>query len=276
MENNSLQILENNLPTLATLALSHMPGKTKEEAEQVAMREIANYAMLEQMNSSLKPCTNLSKLLLVKQVINDNLSLSQSAGLVYTVPSRVKVGQNGNQDVYEWVVTYDPTANGRLSIAYQAGTILDHKRPEIKFDGNGKVESVTWEYLLNVRPSGRWESVTFNQTNFEKWQRASAAKNKGTANGNYTNWNGGIDPEFAGTKAIRHGLKKLGTNINAPKAFLPSEAPIKYEPISSVMKEAGDEAGFTESEVVGTQFHVTTHEIINTNPTPTVSQDDLA
>lgn len=270
---NSLAILEKELPTLARLALSHMPGKTTEEAEQIALREIANYSMLEQMNSSLKPCTALSKLLLVKQVINDNLSLSQSAGLVYVVPSRVKVGQNGNQDIYEWVVTYDPTSNGRLSIAYQAGTILDHERPQIKFDGSGQVESVTWKYLLNVKPAGRWESVTFDKTSFGKWQRASAAKNKGTANANYTSWNDGIDPEFAGTKSIRHGLKKLGTNINAPKAFLPSDAPIKYEPVENVMKEAVEEVGH---ELVSTEYHVTTHEIINTNPTLTVSQDDLA
>jgi hypothetical protein len=258
---NSLEILEQNLPTLSALALSHMPGKTKEEAEHVAMREIANYAMLEQMNSALAPCTQLSKLLLVKQVINDNLSLSQSAGLVYVVPSKVKTGITNGVDTYDWIVTYDPTSNGRLSIAYQAGTILDHKRPEIKFDDEGIVESVTWEYLLNARPSGRWEKVVFDRTNFLKWQRASAAKNKGNANANYTNWNGGIDPEFAGTKSIRHGLKKLGTNINAPKAFLPNPN-IKFEPIESVMKEAKDELEITEHE----EIQITTHEIINTNP----------
>lgn len=257
---NSLAILEQNLPTLAALALTHMPGKTKEEAELVAMREIANYAMLEQMNCSLAPCTQLSKLLLVKQVINDNLSLSQSAGLVYVVPSKVKTGISNGQDTYDWVVTYDPTSNGRLSIAYQAGTILDHKRPSVEFDGNGMVKSVTWEYLLNVRPNGRWEKVVFDSTNFSKWQRASAAKNKGNANANYTSWNGGIDPEFAGTKAIRHGLKKLGTNINAPKAFAPNPD-IKLEPIEAVMKEAKDE--FAASEV------------IESNINPVVNTDDL-
>ena len=137
---------------------------------------------------------------------------------MYLVPGRVKVGQNGNQDVYEWVVKYDPTANGRLSMAFQSGAILDVKRPSFTFDAAGKLETVTVEFLVPSFPSPRWEQITFGEMHFTKWRNASAAKNKGAANMNYSSWMGGIDPEFASTKAIRHGLSKRGSNLNSKRS----------------------------------------------------------
>lgn len=255
---NGLQLLEQNKPTLTQLVLVNMPtGTSVEEAQRVALKEISNFEMRLQTNPDLGGCTPLSILLLVKQTIADNLTLSPSAGLVYPIPSKV-----GN----DWVATYNPTANGLLSIAYETGSILDNKRPVATFDENGQTDTVTVEFLVPSGNSTRWEVITFNKMHFKKWMDAAIKKNLGKCPANYTSWNGGIDFEFAGTKAIKHGLNKRGTNSNSSRKS-PENSPIKYEPIESVMKEAMSEIPITESVVLeSTQYNVTTHEIVTVNP----------
>lgn len=245
-----LTILDSNKPTLAQLALVNMaPGSSLEDAQRVVLKEISNFEMLTQTKPDLLACKPISILLAIKQTISDNLTLAPSAALVYLVPSRVKTGVANGADVYEWVLNYDPTANGRLSIARQSGRILDNKRPVVKYDGEDKVASVTVEFLVPSFPQPRWEVITFDKSHFTKWKNASAAKNKGTANANYTSFNGSIDPEFAGTKAIRHGLGKLGTNMNeVRRGPIPGAQPIKYEPVTNVVREAEENAA-SEPEI---------------------------
>lgn len=239
----SLELLNQNKPTLAQLVMVNMPvGTTEDEAQRVALKEISNFEMLLQTKPDLGGCTPLSVLLAVKQTICDNLTIAPSAGLVYLIPSKV-----GN----DWVATYLPTANGLLSMAYQSGAILDNKRPVVTFDGAGKVNSVTVEFLVPSHPQPRWEVITFGETHFKKWMDASAKKNKGAANGNYTSWNGGIDPEFAGTKAIRHGLNKRGSNGNAPRKI--DNGDIKFEPVSVIEKETAE---FAATEVVESNINI--------------------
>lgn len=226
---SNITILHENKPTLTQLVMVNMPqGTTEEEAQRVAVKEISNFEMILQTKPDLAGCTQMSILLAVKQTICDNLTLAPSAGLVYLIPSKV-----GN----DWVATYTPTANGLLSIAYQSGAILDHKRPVVTFNSEGKVDTVTVEFLVPSHPEPRWEVITFTDVHFKKWRDASIKKNKGSANANYTSWNGGIDPEFAGTKAIRHGLNKRGSNGNAPRNTVPD---IKFEPIEGINKEAAE------------------------------------
>lgn len=245
----ALELLSENKPTLTQLVLVNMaPGSTELDAQRVALKEISNFETIVQLKPDLAGCTPLSVLLAVKQTICDNLTLAPSAGLVYLIPSKV------NND---WVATYLPTANGLLSMAYQSGAILDNKRPVLTFDGEGKVETVTVEFLVPSYPQPRWEAITFGKTHFKKWMDASAAKNKGTANRNYTSWNGGIDPEFAGTKAIRHGLNKRGSNANAPRKT--DNGTIKFEPATAIEKDTQE---FTHAEVI--------------QSTTNVSQEDLA
>lgn len=235
---SNITILHENKPTLAQLAMVNLPsGTTEEEAQRVALKEISNFDMILQTKPDLAGCTPMSVLLAVKQTICDNLTLAPSAGLVYLIPS--KVGNN-------WVVTYTPTANGLLSMAYQSGAILDNKRPVVTFDGDGKVNSVTVEFLVPSYPQPRWEVITFTEAHFKKWRDASTKKNQGKTNANYTSWNGGIDPEFAGTKAIRHGLNKRGSNGNAPRNVDMSS--IKFEPETAIDKDSTEFASHTEIE----------------------------
>lgn len=212
-----LTILETNKPTLTQLILVNLPkGSTIQDAEMLALKEIMNFEAIVSLRPELLNCDPRSVLLAVKQCISDNLTLAPSAGLVYLYPGKVQVGVDpkNNSKIYKDILIYDPTAEGRLSIARQSGSILDHKRPTFTYDASGQVDSVTFEFLVPSYGQPRWESVKFDKNNFLKWKQKSAAKFGGTANANYSSWNGGIDPEFAGSKAIKHALKKRGTNKN--------------------------------------------------------------
>jgi hypothetical protein len=223
MENNNTQLvlstLNENIDTLAKIALINQPeGTSLDRAKRIVLKELINF----EMACTLKPelanpnIDRNSILIAVKQAIADNLTLNQLEGLVYLIPGKVCTGINPktNAKEYKEVLNYSRTAEGELSVARQSGAILDHKRPTCTFDGNGQVDTVTFEFLVPAYPKARWESVTFNKDTFAKWKQKSAAKFNGTPNANYGSWNGGIDPEFASSKAIKHGLKKRGRNSN--------------------------------------------------------------
>lgn len=222
MENTQLQLLVSEQPNIAQLCLVNMPhGSTIEEAQRVALREISNYELILSMRPELQACDPKSVVMAVKACIADNLTLAPNAGLVYLFPGKVLVKVEGSNKIYKDVLQYDPSPEGRLSIAYQAGTILDHKRPEYTWNEAGQVESVSCEFLVPSHPEPRWDRVTYGREFFAKLQAKSAAKYGGKANVSYTSHNGGIDPEFAFAKLIRHGLKKRGTNMNATRRPAP-------------------------------------------------------
>ncbi len=231
---------------------------TMEEARRKIIREIANVEQWLRMKPDLEAVCNNPKgaesmVYAVKQCIQDGLTLAPSADLVYLIPGKVKVGQNGTQDIYEWVINYEPTANGLLSMARQSGRILDHKRPECKYDeATGAVLLVTVSFLVPSHGAPRWEAVTFGPGHFGKWMAASAKKNpKGTANANYTSFNGGIDPEFAGTKAIIHGLNKRGMNMGeVPQAATGQSAVSEVKTEAAPTETAPAEKEYTQFEEV--------------------------
>lgn len=171
-------------------------------------------------------CKPLSVLLAVKSVLKQNLTLDPYAGLVYIKTRNVKVSVN--PDVWETAMEIQPTCNGLISIARQCGRILDIKRPQITKNKEGQVNGVSVEILLPSTPEPRWEKFEFDEDDFYRWRRASnneSGRGKADvqseehkyANPNYKNFKGGIDPEFARAKAIRHSLKKLGVNQHEVK-----------------------------------------------------------
>lgn len=262
METNetALQVLEKSKLTLETLALAYMPlTATKEQAQRKIIREITNVEQWLRTKPDLKAVCETksgkeSMVYAVKQCIQDGLTLSQSADLAYLIPGKVKTGQNGTQDIYEWVVNYEPTANGLLSMARQSGRIFDHERPVCEYDAvTGAVLSVTVKFLVPSFGQPRWETVTFGAGHFSKWKAASARKNKGDANPNYTSFNGGIDPEFAGSKAIIHGLNKRGMNMEEVPQFFVGNAATVIAPEYTAHEEV-QKTGAVK---------ITMHEIIN-------------
>lgn len=244
---NALALLDQdqNLKTLTQLALINMkPGSSKEDALLLVVKEKTNIELIMSTRPELSECSGNSIIQAIKQCINDNLTLSPSAGLVWLYPRNIQVGvdKKTNAKIYENVVVYDPTANGRLSIARQSGTILDHKRPYCVYDSTGKVEKVVFEILVPSYPHPRWEALEYGAAYFERWKKAAINKSSSkTTPALYTSWNGGIDPEFAGSKAIRHGLNKRGTNMNEKRYSAPMHFSEQFIDPNVALNEASEE-----------------------------------
>lgn len=284
----ALTVLEANMPSIIQMALAFMPkGSTQDDAMRRVAREVAAVEQLWRMKPELAGCKKDSFVYAVKQCIQDGLTLAPSAGLAYIIPSKIKTGTAGSSDVYEWVAVYEPTGEGMLSMARQAGRIFDNTRPECIYDESGRVMSVTVSFLIPSHNSTRWDTVTFGPGHFNKWQKASHKKNcygkpdadhvtLNYANANYTSFNGGIDPEFAGTKAIVHGLAKRGINMDEPQREIqaaPQKWPTKNNMemfqkelqstrVASVIEDVSHKEIKLDNATEG-KLYVQTHEIIN-------------
>lgn len=227
MENqvNPVTKLREDLPTLQAI----MGLNRKGDMSILASQEIAYLEAQAMKMPVIMQCEPISVILAVKAVLKQNLSLDPSAGLVYIKTRNVNVAPQGQPQQWKKVLEIDPTANGKISIARQCGRILDIKRPQVTKNEKGQINSVSVEILLPSYKEPRWETFTFDEDDFYRWCRASHTENARSwkqesgkpqpdantfnyANPNYTNFKGGIDPEFARAKAIRHALKKLGTN----------------------------------------------------------------
>jgi hypothetical protein len=272
MSNQRLEIIRKEIPALEKiLALNVRPGT---DVATIAMQEIMYLEALTQTKPEILQCTEQSIVLAVRGVMKQNLTLDPYAGLVYTKTRSINIG---TQDNKQWVKVLEmqPTANGLISINRQLGRILDYTNPQVKKDAQGKVIGVSMQILKPSYPNPRWETFEFDESDFKRWRIASHKENGRSkndadiqklnyANASYTNFNGGIDPEFARAKCIRHSLKKLGTNpqeSNATKIYdVPKERivdPNKDEYIETTYETPPDDDGFIQHEEVDTKINQT-------------------
>lgn len=188
------------------------------DAITIAETEIMHLNILALTKPDIAQCEPITIVAAMRRTMKQNLSLDPDLGLVYVKTRNVKTVDG------QWAKHLEvmPTANGLISIARQCGRILDIKRPDVEYENN-KVVRVRLEYLVPSVPNPRWTDIDFDENDFMRWRKASHKENsrgkndaneRDYSNPNYTSHNGGIDPEFARAKAIRHGLKKLGTNQN--------------------------------------------------------------
>lgn len=252
-EPKPMELLKSAVPELkAIMKLNAADGV---DVETLALQELEYIRMAAINTPAILDCMPQTIIMAVKSVLKQNLSMDPASGLVYIKTRNVNMKVNG-ADNWKKALEITPTCNGILSIAYQCGKIIDHKFPTVKKNEAGKVTSVIFEYQVK---SGRWEAREFDESDFERWMRASHKENgRGKndadanklnyANANYTSWKGGVDPEFARAKSIRHALKKLGTNPNEGKfntITIPSEKKIVIDPV--IEQEAiNDEHTYTE------------------------------
>lgn len=215
MEHNKLMaLIVQEKPTIeAIIRLNAIAGS---DVGAIAMQELDFLGMHMIAKPFIAECLPETIIQAVKYSLKNNLSLDPNAGLVYLMPTSVKVDGG-----YKQALEIKPTSDGRLSIAYQCGTILDNKRPVIVKDEKGKVTSVSVEILLPSIPEPRWEKIEMDQDDFARLRKYSHIKNargkndastKDYSNPLYSNFNGGIDPEFARSKVVTAALKKRGTN----------------------------------------------------------------
>lgn len=213
----ALVAAKNSLPEFKRLI--EINGLKGVDTEGIVMQELAyleNYAL---SNRKIATCEPISVVLAIKSVLRQNLTLDPYSGLVYVKTRNVETAQG-----WKTVLEIQPSANGLISIARQCKRLLDIKRPEIE-KKDGVVTRVSVELLVPGHEQPRWEKYEFDEDDFYRWRLASHKENGrkkedanaetlNYANPNYTSFRGGIDPEFARAKAIRHALKKLGTNRN--------------------------------------------------------------
>ena len=274
---NSIALLKKEQPTLNAITLFNYG--TDKDVSSIVLNEISVLESMSLAKPEILQCENTSVIQATKYVLKNNLSFDPLAGLVYVKTRNVAVEKNGNQ-VTRWakVLEVQPTCEGKLSIAYQCGKILDHERPVVKKDEKGKVIEVTFKYLKPSPLGPRWVENTFDESDFKRWQIASHKENsrgkqdatqRSYANTNYTSFNGGIDPEFARAKSIIHGLKKMGTNAN--ERLNVAAKPVIAHTISpevdmSATGEAfeGENQDYHSFEDIpaATAVHATTHEEI--------------
>ncbi len=214
---NALEVLKQQQPTLQAITLfNYGPDK---DVSSIVLNEISFLEGMSLTKPDILTCEAISIVMAMKYVLKNNLSLDPNAGLVYTKTRNFKKGDGSWGKVLE----IQPTCEGLLSVAYQCGKIIDHERPSVKKNDTGKVIEVTFRYMRPSPTGPRWVDISFDESDFKRWQIKSHQENsrgkedastRSYANANYTSFNGGIDPEFARAKSIRHALKKLGTNAN--------------------------------------------------------------
>lgn len=274
---NLTKILEPEIPTLmAILSLSN-------EAKDLQTVVLQELTYLEQHALAKPEIINIAKgnpqqqqtiVLAIKNTMRKNLTLDPSAGLVYVKTRKLQLGN-------QWVETLEiqETANGLLSFNRQLGRILDFTRPKVTKNDKGRVTGVSMRLLLPSPLGPRWEDFDYDESDFKRWATYShkeRSRNKADADAkalNYANhlyrsWEGGIDPEFARAKCIRHSVKKLGTNSNEGALVinlnLPKEKLLDAE---VALAEAADDNGeFAWSEEVSTTIKRDMPPAVKSNP----------
>jgi len=226
------ELIKAAAPTLQKIA-GIVTGRDPKDVEALVSSELGFLEQRVKLDKALQGCTEESLIDCVKQSIRTNLSLNKQAGLVYLFPQPINTG---TKDSPKWVTiaTFEPSPDGRLSIARQSGRILDAKRPVVTKDDNGRVIGGYVDLLKPSYPQPRWESIDFDESDIDRWKGYSAKKNKGYANALYASWKGGIDPEFMRAKMLKHALGKMGVNINEGMALQIEEVAPMVEPSQEV------------------------------------------
>lgn len=260
------KILEPEIPTL--MAILSLSNETK-DLQTVVVQELT---YLEQHALAKPEILGVAKgtlqqqqtiVLAIKSTMRKNLTLDPSAGLVYVKTRKMQIN-----NAWVEVLEIQETSNGLLSYNRQLGRILDFTRPKVTKNDKGRVTGVSMRLLLPSPLGPRWEDFDYDESDFRRWATYShkeRSRNKADANNetlNYANhlyrsWQGGIDPEFARAKCIRHSCKKLGTNPNEGLVVLNLNLPKgKLLDAEVAMAEAADENGeFAWHEEVNTTIN---------------------
>jgi len=267
-EKKPMELLRTELPQLeALLSLNALPGT---DVKILVAQELEYLRMHALTKPEIMDCIPDTVVMAVKTVLKQNMTLDPEAGLVYVQTRNINVGGS-----WKKALEITKTANGIISFNRQCGRILDVKNPVVEKNTLGKVVKVSIEFLVPSVPSPRWDLREFDESDFEKWRRASHKQNARSwkqgdsrpapnadtlnfANEHYTNWKGGIDPEFARAKAVRHGVKKLGTNPNEGrfmKIIVPTEKQVIIDP---------------EKDSLANHEEIVSHEVVEStiNETP--------
>lgn len=273
--------LQKQNDTLVQIAGINIADKAR--AEAIVKQEVSYIYEAAMVNPEIKKCDPTSVVLALRRAIKNNLTLDPQAGLMYIKTRNINISPKDQPAQWVTIMETQETVNGVLSKLRMMGLVIDWENPVPKFDPNGKCIGVTFKWQHG---NGRWETREFFEYDFERWGNAShkeRSRGKQDAasvdyrNQLYKSWKGGIDPEFAKAKAIRHALKKLGANPNERMASAIQPTPMKVIAHETAMSEASEnlEQNPTVTNDAAATYHVQVHEVVTVDNTPLVETEEM-
>lgn len=289
MSNQSLELTAKYIKALSPVAVAtdkvigeHFVQKFKsmyrvpeEQAIAFYEREKDNFSKRISESEDLKQCTPLSLFTALMQCGGWKLSLDGGAQAdVYLIPGNRKVQIDGrDQWIKECVAQPSPYGEkkirvetgqvkhvGNPTVVYDCDTYreFDHKdtgRRWVEWERGQRTESskITNGFILLEYPDGTKEYKTYDHTDIESWEKASAKKNKGHANTLYgytvkyqgqekiSTKTGQIDKKFFEGKILKHAFKLL------PRVIAEQKLPENFVPEGEISVRQGfDVSEFTE------------------------------
>lgn len=200
----------------AFVKLFEITGLTPEQAEKMAETEAYYLAQLMATTPALSQVSPGSLMMAVRNIPMMGLSLDPTLKLAYLTV----------QDKNKGLVTFEPTGRGKAVMAI-AQNLVSNISTEVIYSGDEVVREnglmvvipkfqesakVVGGILTVTLPNGRITQSVFNASHINGWQNRSSKRFNGTANSNYTSFNGGIEPGFMESKMLKHGLDRIGIN----------------------------------------------------------------
>lgn len=289
MSNQSLELTAKYIKALSPVAVAtdkvigeHFVQKFKsmyrvpeEQAIAFYEREKDNFSKRISESEDLKQCTPLSLFTALMQCGGWKLSLDGGAQAdVYLIPGNRKVQIDGRDHWIKECVA-QPSPYGEKKIRVETGQVkhvgnptvvydcdtyreFDHKetgRRWVEWERGQRTESskITNGFILLEYPDGTKEYKTYDHTDIESWEKASAKKNKGHANTLYgytvkyegqekiSTKTGQIDKKFFEGKILKHAFKLL------PRVIAEQKLPENFVPEGEISVRQGfDISEFTE------------------------------
>lgn len=289
MSNQSLELTAKYIKALSPVAVAtdkvigeHFVQKFKsmyrvseEQAIAFYEREKDNFSKRISESEELKQCTPLSLFTALMQCGGWKLSLDGGAQAdVYLIPGNRKVMVDG-REVWIKECVAQPSPYGEKKIRIETGQVKHVGNPTVVYDCDTYREFdhkdtgrrwVEWErgqrtetskitngFILLEYPDGTKEYKTYDHTDIESWEKASAKKNKGHANPLYgytVEFNGNkkvstktgqIDKKFFEGKILKHAFKLL------PRVIAEQKLPENFVPEGEIAVRHGfDVSEFTE------------------------------
>jgi recombinational DNA repair protein RecT len=225
----------------------------KPTAEAMFEMELFHFCRQLEETPALAECTEMSKIGVFMEVIQNGLSFDKQAKHIYLMPKNMKVGEG-----WQKRLTYSYAAEGLIYLAKAAGAVQDVEPATIVYEGdkiavktiNGrrviehepmiprKSNKIVGGYTYVTTPFGR-DAFWFDIAEVPRLKKASEKQNNGKANALYTSDDGQIDAGFFATKVIKAALnkkpkKKTGNAFEDREEVWVSDAPQLAEPAERI------------------------------------------
>lgn len=200
----------------AFIKIFEVAGHDPDKAKVLAEKESYHLAQLLVNTPDLQQVQPSSLIMEMRKLPMMGLSLDPTLKLAYLYV----------QDKRRGIVTLEANGRGKAVQAI-AQNIISGIETQIVFEGDSIVREnglnivvpgfkgaakVVGGFVNITMPDGRITQTSYNQSHIDSWKSRSAKKFGGSANANYSSFNGGIEPGFMESKMLKHRLDRVGIN----------------------------------------------------------------